>query len=79
MKQIHPRLATERELRLFHADYYVNYLKRQDESDEVDDDDEVDDEQLEYGIGECSAFILVHERNQCSVNAYTRIRLPENE
>ncbi|KAG4076084.1 hypothetical protein HA402_011430 [Bradysia odoriphaga] len=48
MKEICPRLATENELRLFHAEYYVNYLKEQ--CDDCDDDD-VDDEQLEYGIG----------------------------
>lgn len=50
MKQISPRLATEQELRLFHAEYYVNYLKQQSEEC-GDDDDDVDDEQLEYGIG----------------------------
>ncbi|XP_037041160.1 histone deacetylase 8-like isoform X2 [Bradysia coprophila] len=49
MKEISPRLATEKELRLFHAEYYVNYLKEQS-CDDCDDDD-VDDEQLEYGIG----------------------------
>ncbi len=52
MKEIRPRLATENELRLFHAEYYVNYLKEQNEDcDDDDDDDDVDDEQLEYGIG----------------------------
>ncbi len=50
MKEICPRLATENELRLFHAEYYVNYLKEQNEECD-DDDDDVDDEQLEYGIG----------------------------
>lgn len=49
MKVISPRPATESELRLFHAEYYVNYLKQQNE--DCDDDDDVDDEQLEYGIG----------------------------
>lgn len=52
MKEIAPRLATESELRLFHAEYYVNYLKQQIEEC-VDDDHDVDDEQLEYGIGYC--------------------------
>lgn len=50
MKEICPRLATESELRLFHAEYYVNYLKEQS-CDDCDDDEDVDDEQLEYGIG----------------------------
>lgn len=50
MKVISPRPATERELRLFHAEYYVNYLKQQNEECD-DDDDDVDEEQLEYGIG----------------------------
>lgn len=51
MKQISPRLATERELKLFHAEYYVNYLKQQSDECDDDDEDDVDDEQLEYGIG----------------------------
>lgn len=50
MKEIRPRLATEDELRLFHAAYYVDYLKDQN-CDDCDDDDDVDDEQLEYGMG----------------------------
>lgn len=53
MKEISPRPATESELRLFHAEYYVNYLKQQSEECDDDDDDDVDDEQLEYGIGNC--------------------------
>lgn len=60
MKVISPRLATESELRLFHAEYYVNYLKEQ--SEECIDDDDVDDEQLEYGIGYC--FNMSIEQNQ---------------
>lgn len=49
MKEIRPRLATESELRLFHAEYYVNYLKQQ--NDDIEDDYDVDDEQLDFGIG----------------------------
>lgn len=55
MKEISPRLATESELRLFHAEYYVNYLKQQNEECD-EDEDETDDEQLEYGIGLLTLF-----------------------
>lgn len=60
--------ATEDELRLFHSLYYLNYLKDNcndesgvqytDDDDDANDSDasNVDDEQLEYGLGKCSAL-----------------------
>lgn len=71
MKEVSPRLATESELRLFHAEYYVNYLKQQSE-ESVDDDDDVDDEQLEYGIGYCFSisFKWNERKNNLNLTGY---------
>lgn len=67
MDCIKPMMAEEEQLRLFHSQYYLDYLKNEctanvsennvdadadsDESADEDTSDDVDDEQLNYGLG----------------------------
>ena len=63
MDCIKPKVADEDDLRLFHSQYYLDYLKNEctadiskntidSDSDESDDNtSDVDDEQLNYGLG----------------------------
>lgn len=71
MDCIRAMIADEDDLRLFHSQYYLDYLKNEctadisqnnidSNSDESDDEDtsDVDDEQLNYGLGyDCPKII----------------------
>lgn len=58
--QVRPsRLATDDELRLFHSESYIEFIKKHnagslienEDSDDCSDDEEVSEEQLEFGLG----------------------------